>query len=210
MAWVEFIAALLTFFVSHSVPVRPRIRARLVDRFGARGFTIGYSALSLAVLVWVIGAAGRAPHVAVWRWAPWQNHLVLLVMAGVVTLLALSIGRSNPFSFGGARNDRFDPERAGAVRVLRHPLLMALGPWAFAHMVPNGDVAHQACAARDIQGRRYAPDPRGAGLCSVALGASLSVWREPCRVTASLAVPITQGRRSTGLAWRTVQDRPDR
>ena len=108
----------------------------------AAGFTLAYSALSLAVLTWVIGAAGRAPYVPLWQWAPWQNHVVLVVMALVCLLLALSIGRPNPFSFGGARNQDFDPHVPGIIRLHRHPLLLALGLWAFAHTLPNGDLAH--------------------------------------------------------------------
>ena len=142
MAWAEFITAILVFFASHSVPVRPTMRAVLVGKLGQRGFTLCYSALSLAVLTWVIGAAGRAPYVALWPWAAWQNHLVLVVMGVVCGVLALSIARPNPFSFGGRNNARFDPARPGIVRMSRHPLLLALGLWAFAHMVPNGDLAH--------------------------------------------------------------------
>jgi uncharacterized membrane protein len=63
------------------------------------------------------------------------------MMGPVCLILALSIARPNPFSFGGARNDLFDPARPGIVRMSRHPLLLALAIWA-AHVVPNGDLAH--------------------------------------------------------------------
>ncbi|MFT5743550.1 MAG: putative membrane protein [Paracoccaceae bacterium] len=142
MGWFEFITAFVVFFLSHSIPVRPAMRAKLVATLGPRGFTIGYSILSLGVLIWLIGAASRAPYVALWDWAVWQNLIVLAVMAFVIALLALSIGRPNPFSFGGARNDMFDPEMAGIVAVFRHPLLVALALWAMAHMIANGDLAH--------------------------------------------------------------------
>lgn len=111
-------------------------------RLGQAGFTLAYSALSLGVLAWLIGAAGRAPHVSLWGWAPWQAHVPLTVMLPVCLILGLSIARPNPFSFGGARNDRFDPTQPGIVRWSRHPLLLALALWAAAHVVPNGDLAH--------------------------------------------------------------------
>ena len=142
MGWFEFALAYAVFFLSHSLPVRPPLRPWLQARRGAFGFTLAYSALSLAVLAWLIGAAGRAPHVPLWDWAPWQAHAPLLVMGPVCLILALSIGRPNPLSFGGARNDLFDPARPGIVRVWRHPLLLALALWAAAHVVPNGDLAH--------------------------------------------------------------------
>lgn len=142
MGWFEFALAYVVFFLSHSLPVRPPQRPWLVARLGASGFTLAYSAQSLAVLAWLIAAAGRAPHVTLWDWAPWQVHVPLTVMGLVCLILALSIGRPNPFSFGGARNEQFDPARPGIVRWSRHPMLAALALWAAAHVVPNGDLAH--------------------------------------------------------------------
>ncbi|MCL3881072.1 NnrU family protein [Marivita sp. GX14005] len=142
MGWLEFIAAWIVFFLSHSVPIRPPVRPWLEARLGQRGFTLAYSLLSLAILFWLIAAAGRAPYVALWHWADWQRHVPLTVMLPVCIIIALTIGRPNPFSFGGAHRERFDPERAGIVRVSRHPLLLALALWAGAHLVANGDLAH--------------------------------------------------------------------
>ncbi|WP_289041579.1 NnrU family protein [uncultured Aliiroseovarius sp.] len=140
--WFEFILAFIVFFVTHSIPVRPGVKSRLVAVLGARGFTIAYSFLSIAVLTWVIVAAGRAPFVGLWDWAPWQNHVTLTVMFLVCLIAALSIGRPNPLSFGGANNHRFDPDHPGLIGWMRHPLLVALFLWAFGHMIPNGNVAH--------------------------------------------------------------------
>lgn len=142
MGWFEFALAYVVFFLSHSLPVRPPLKSWLQARLGASGFTLAYSALSLAVLAWLIAAAGRAPHVTLWDWARWQVHVPLIIMGPVCVILALSIGRPNPFSFGGAHNDLFDPARPGIVRWSRHPLLAALALWAAAHILPNGDLAH--------------------------------------------------------------------
>jgi uncharacterized membrane protein len=142
MGWGEFALALWIFFLSHAVPVRPPVRPWAVARLGERGFTFAYSVLSLAVLAWLTLAAGRAPFVPLWMWAPWQNHVVLAVMLPVCLILALAIGRPNPFSFGGVRNDRFDPARPGIVGWMRHPFLVALALWAGAHTLANGDLAH--------------------------------------------------------------------
>lgn len=142
MGWNEFAFAFAAFFLTHSIPIRPPLRPWAVARLGHAGFGIAYSALSLAVLAWLIAAAGRAPYVPLWDWAPWQNHVVLAVMLPVCVILSLAIARPNPFSFGGAHNDRFDPARPGIVRLTRHPLLLALGIWSAAHILPNGDLAH--------------------------------------------------------------------
>lgn len=140
--WLWFAIAFAVFLASHRLPLRPAIRARLVAALGPRGFTIAYSALSLALLGWLIVAAGRAPYVALWPRQLWQAWVPLVVMAPVCLLIAFAIGRPNPFSFGGAANVAFDPARPGIVRWIRHPLLLALTLWAGAHLVPNGDLAH--------------------------------------------------------------------
>lgn len=140
--WAIYALAILLFFLTHSIPVRPANKARIVARVGGRGFTLGYSALSLAALSFVIVAANRAPIIQVWPWAPWQNHVTLLAMAVASIIAALAIARPNPLSFGGRDNHRFAPQAPGIIGWMRHPLLMALLIWALGHLVPNGNLAH--------------------------------------------------------------------
>lgn len=142
MAWAEFILAFTLFFVSHSIPIRPPVKPWIVARIGGAGFTAIYVVLSIAVLSWLITAAGRAPFVELWPWAPWQSHVTLALMLPVCLILAMSVARPNPFSFGGKGSDRFEPAHPGIVRWMRHPILAALALWAIAHLLPNGDLAH--------------------------------------------------------------------
>ncbi len=142
MSWFGFAGVVAAFFVTHSVPLRPAIKSRLVASLGARGFGAVYSLLSLAMLALLIHSAGRAPYIQLWPVAEWQYHFVQAGMLVVCLLLALAIGRPNPFSFGGRRNTRFDPKRPGIVRLTRHPLLIALALWAGLHLLPNGNLAH--------------------------------------------------------------------
>lgn len=140
--WTEFSLALAVFFVLHAVPVRPAVKSHIVGRFGARTFSIGYSIVSVLALAWLIVSAGRAPYVEIWQPAPWQSAVTLAAMLLACIVFALSIGRPNPFSFGGSRNSSFDPRRAGIVRLHRHPLLVALLLWSGSHILPNGNLAH--------------------------------------------------------------------
>lgn len=141
MNWLEFTAALFVFFVSHFGPTRPGIRKQLVAILGTPGFTIAYSVLSVAVLIWLIGATGRAPYLQLWPSATWQVYVAHLAMLASCLCLGLSIGRPNPFSFGGGTRP-FAPNRPGLVRWMRHPILMALALWAAAHLLVNGALAH--------------------------------------------------------------------
>ncbi len=142
MTWAGFAGIFALFFATHSVPVRPSIKSRITAKIGPRGFGISYSILSIGMLTLLIWSAGKAPYVELWPQAVWQRHVVHLGMLIVCLILAFSIGRPNPFSFGGARNDRFDPTRPGIVRITRHPILLALALWAGLHLLPNGDLAH--------------------------------------------------------------------
>ncbi len=140
--WGEFVAAIVVFFATHRIPVTPRIKGPLVRLLGAGGFTLAYTAMSVALLTWVIVAAGRAPYVELWGQQQWMAHVTLTLMAIATLIFGLALGRPNPLSFGGLHNDRFDPARPGLVGWMHHPLLVVLGLWSVAHLIPNGDLAH--------------------------------------------------------------------
>jgi uncharacterized membrane protein len=48
----------------------------------------------------------------------------------------------NPLSIASRNDKSFDPDHPGIAGVTRHPVLWAAALWAFAHIVPNGDLAH--------------------------------------------------------------------
>jgi uncharacterized membrane protein len=140
--WTEFIAAFAVFLLSHAIPSRPAVRAALVRALGETGFLIGYSLESLAVLAWLIVATGRAPFVELWPFETWQMWAPNLALPVACQFATFGIGAANPLSFGGDPRKSFDPHHPGIVGVVRHPLLWAIGLWAGAHAVPNGDLAH--------------------------------------------------------------------
>jgi uncharacterized membrane protein len=123
-----------------AVPAAPRVE--LVEGETEAGFLLLYTLLSLAALGWLIAAAGRAPYLELWPPARWRLLVPPVVMLPACLLVGLALGAPNPFSFGGAHPERFDPERPGVVGIARHPLLWALVLWAAAHLVANGDLAH--------------------------------------------------------------------
>ncbi|WP_439562914.1 NnrU family protein [Roseinatronobacter sp.] len=141
-AWIAYIGAWALFLLTHAVPVRPPVKPWLIARLGPAGYGIAYSALSLGVLGWLFIAAARAPYVALWPMPAAAHWIALAAMLPAVLLLALTLGRPNPFSFGGARNDQFDAQRPELIGRIRHPVLAALGLWAAAHLAINGTLAH--------------------------------------------------------------------
>lgn len=140
--WVELALAMAALVAAHAVPARPSFRGRLIDRFGRTAYLATYIVLSLLLVWWVIAAAGRARYVGLWEPAAWQIWLALAAMALACLVLALAVGRPNPFSFGGGDPTGYDPARPGIVGLTRHPVLLAAVLWATAHLLANGDLAH--------------------------------------------------------------------
>jgi uncharacterized membrane protein len=141
-SWAELAAAGIAFLASHLLPARPRLRAALCALAGERVYVAVYALVSLVLLGWLIAAAGRAPFVEVWEFAPWQMWVPNIAMPVACLLAAFGIGADNPFSFGGRNAQAFDPAHPGIAGVTRHPLLLAIVLWAASHVVPNGDLAH--------------------------------------------------------------------
>lgn len=139
--WAEFATAMTLFLLSHRLPAMLGIKSAFQAALGARGYTAVFSLLSLALLWWLIVAAGRVPSVPLWDQALWHRGVVNLAMPLAVALGVFGLGAANPFAFEG-RSAGFDPDRPGIAGVTRQPLLWALALWSGAHLLPNGDLAH--------------------------------------------------------------------
>ncbi|WP_226779924.1 NnrU family protein [Oceaniglobus trochenteri] len=140
--WGEFTLAMALFMGSHFLPRVGGLRDRLIGAWGRRMYFSVYGLLSLALLAWIVVAAGRAPHVELWPQLPWMRWVPNLAMPLALVLACCGIGMAQPHTLGGSRKRAFDPQAPGFAAVCRHPVLMALGLWALSHMVPNGDLAH--------------------------------------------------------------------
>ena len=136
---VEFFAALALFLLSHAIPARPALRQRLAAMLGERAYQLLYSALSLVLLVWLISAAARASYVPLWDLTIGHYWVPIVAMLPAFILFVGGAIAPNPLSISFSRR-RFDPDRPGIITVTRHPVLWGFALWAFAHVVPNGDL----------------------------------------------------------------------
>lgn len=135
----EFLLALVGFLAAHALPAVPRARQRLIERLGRRLYLSLYSLLSLALLGWLLSAAGRAPHVALWPPSP-ALHLVPLVVMPL-SLMLVGAGLAEPSAVSvSLRRPRGADQAGGVAAVTRHPVLWGFLLWAAAHLVANGDL----------------------------------------------------------------------
>ncbi|KAA9010088.1 NnrU family protein [Histidinibacterium aquaticum] len=142
MTWAPFLLALAVFVGSHYLPARTGLREVALRRFGRRAYFSVYGLVSLAVLGWVVVAAGHAPYLQLWPPMPWMRWVPNLAMPLALVLTACGLGLRQPWTLGAKRGATFDPADPGLAAVTRHPLLWALALWAGAHLLVNGDLAH--------------------------------------------------------------------
>ena len=135
----EFLVAIAVFVVAHVVPPAAPVRMRLIAWFGRRVYLVGYSLVSLALIVWIIRAALHAPYLPLWNPSPWQTLVPILVMPIAAWLLFAGVIEQNPLSISLRPADS-ETELGPAAAVTRHPVLWAFLLWAGSHIPPNGDI----------------------------------------------------------------------
>jgi uncharacterized membrane protein len=136
-----FALAYAGFLLTHFVPTRPAIRERLIRTMGRCAWFLAYGLVSLAVTVWVIRAAGQAPHVEFWPQLPWTRWVPNLAVPAAIAVALCGLP-ARTVTLGGPRASKLDPARPGFAKLTRHPLLWALVLWSGSHLFPNGNLAH--------------------------------------------------------------------
>lgn len=137
--YVALMAASLSFVGTHFLMSHP-LRAPLVQRLGANGFMLAYSAVSLVTFGWMIVEFGRAPKAdGFWGVGDgiWAAASVLSLIAAV--LLSGSFVR-NPSLPGVPAAFAAQPP-FGVFKVTRHPMMWGIALWGFAHILvaPRAD-----------------------------------------------------------------------
>ncbi len=136
----DLIFAVGIFLAAHMIPAIRPVRAGLVRAVGEPAYLVGYSVISLGVIVWMVRAYGAAPYVELWPAMEWARWLAFGIMAPACVLIVAGMASPNPFSLGWGRKG-FEPARPGIVGVTRHPAVWGLGLWAGVHVLANGDQA---------------------------------------------------------------------
>ena len=120
------ILGLILFLGMHSISIiKPALRTQVVERFGVIPWQAVYGLVSLVGFMLIAhgyGAARLSP-IPLYDPPTWLKHITLLLMLPVFPLL-----------FAAYLPGRIQ----GAVK---HPMLLAVKIWAFAHLLANGMLA---------------------------------------------------------------------
>jgi uncharacterized membrane protein len=121
------ILGIVVFLGVHSLRmIAPQWREAQIASMGEGGFRAGYSIASILgfiLLVWGFSIA-RTDAPILYSPPTWMAHVTILLMAIAFVSLAVSLfpaGRIKP--------------------ILKHPMLLSVKIWAFAHLLANGDLA---------------------------------------------------------------------
>lgn len=121
------VLGLVVFIGVHTVPMMTGLRDSLRARLGAGGYRILFTVVSLAgfaLLVYGYGAARAEGPPILYDPPVWMRHVTMLLMLPVFVLLVAS----------GAPTGRIK-------KAVKHPMVLAVKIWAFAHLLANGDLA---------------------------------------------------------------------
>ncbi|MDE0055831.1 MAG: NnrU family protein [Gammaproteobacteria bacterium] len=116
------VAGLVLFTAVHLIPSAPRLRVALVERLGEKPYRGVFSAVALLALATVVWGYSRSPLEGVYVPQAW-GHQVSMVLVPIALVL-----------FAAANM----PTRIRAL--VRHPMLLGLLLWAFAHLLANGEL----------------------------------------------------------------------
>lgn len=123
------VVGLVAFFTIHLIPTNPDLRNGLVERFGETAYKGVFAVASLLAFIVIVLGFGKmqaelgSKNPILWDAPIWAKHLALVLMIPAFVFLVAA----------------YVPSRIGAM--LKHPMLVAVKIWAFAHLLANGDTA---------------------------------------------------------------------
>jgi uncharacterized membrane protein len=124
MGQAIMILGLAVFIGTHLITTQRETRARLIARSGEGTYKGLYSLASIVGVVligWGFGLYRATGWIDVWYPPAWTRHVaVLLVLIASICLVAA-----------------YSPGRIKTA--LKHPMLVGVKLWAFAHLISNGD-----------------------------------------------------------------------
>lgn len=121
---ILLIAGLVLFMGIHSVRLVPGGRNAMISGFGAGGYKVLYSLISLAGLILIIlGKIQAHPSATVWLAPEWGRMAALIAVPVSIILLVAAYTPSH------------------IRRFVQHPMLLAVLLWSGSHLAANGELS---------------------------------------------------------------------
>lgn len=138
----EFLIALFVFLFAHVLPQIGDLRGKIIALTSRKIYIIGYSILSTALLIWLVSAALRATKTVYYAADPFTVRIAMGLMLVAIILFVMGAMRPNSLSVSFRRNMDKEATNPGILTLVRHPIIVAFGLWAFAHILVNGELAN--------------------------------------------------------------------
>jgi uncharacterized membrane protein len=138
---IDLVLASLFFPLSHFLISSTPLRAILVNLLGERRYSLGYSLLAVAALVWLILAYRHAPARPFWDAPKWLG-LALSPVIVVSSILAVAgLTTPNPVIVRSEALFNQPDIVRGILRVTRNSFFWGAGLFSIAHVIILGDAA---------------------------------------------------------------------
>jgi uncharacterized membrane protein len=125
MGLLILIVGLVLFIAPHVIVTQRETRANLIARLGEASYKLGFSLVSIlgvVLIAWGFARYRASGWLDVWYPPAWTRHLAdALILPAFICLVAA-------YAAGNIK------------RVLKHPMLVGVKLWAFAHLLANGDL----------------------------------------------------------------------
>jgi len=125
MGLAVLILGLAVFIGAHVFVTRRAARAALIARIGEwpyKGLFALVSLVGLVLIVWGFGHYRAAGYIQIWTPPPWMRHVTVALMWPAIVFVTAA----------------YIPGHIK--RALKHPMLVGVKLWAFAHLLSNGDL----------------------------------------------------------------------
>ncbi len=133
------VLATVAFLATHYVSSTP-LRSGLVGLLGDNAYLGVYTAVSLAMLGWMIWAYAKAPFERLWVGDEFKAWTVALMPLSCV-FFACGLLTKNPSAVRQESALRSLGEAQGILRITRHPVMWGIALWALLHVSVRGDAA---------------------------------------------------------------------
>jgi uncharacterized membrane protein len=125
MGLLILIIGLALFVAAHVFVTRRDARAALIARLGEGPYKAAFSVVSIVAVVligWGFARYRAAGYIDVWSPPTWTRHVTAALMWISIVCVVAAYAPGN------------------IKRTLKHPMLVGVKLWAFAHLISNGDL----------------------------------------------------------------------